>query len=177
MCPKSLLRLLLQSRTACIPSASCLGGIRMDSLEKLKPLALLLLRVAIGVIFIYHGYPKLFGHTRQAMDAFAHMGFPRYFAYISGVIEFFGGCLLVAGLFTRIAALLLAGEMAVALVQVHDIISQPRAVPHYEFPLALAVGSFALASLGAGLVSFDHALFPPGRARGSASPRKAKSRE
>ena len=60
----------------------------MESLEKLKPLALLLLRVALGVIFVYHGYPKLFTHTRQAMDGFVHMGFPGYFAYISGVIEF-----------------------------------------------------------------------------------------
>ncbi len=69
----------------------------MRSLEKLRPLALLLLRVALGVIFIYHGYPKLFGHTRQTMYAFAHMGFSPYFAYLAGVIEFFGGCLLDRG--------------------------------------------------------------------------------
>ena len=142
----------------------------MRNLEKLKPLALLLLRVAIGVIFIYHGYPKLFGHTRDAMQAFAHMGFPRYFAYISGVLEFFGGCMLIIGLFARIAGLLLAGEMAIALWRVHGIISHPRAVASYELPLLLAVGSFAIASLGAGLISFDHALF---RESGS-SPRKAK---
>jgi putative oxidoreductase len=145
----------------------------MESLEKLKPLALLLLRVALGVIFVYHGYPKLFTHTRQTMDAFGHMGFPAYFAYIAGVIEFFGGCLLIVGLFTRIAALLLAGEMAVALVQVHKILSEPRAVHNYEFPLTLAVGAFALAALGAGIVSFDHALF-----RGGRSPsRKSKSKD
>jgi putative oxidoreductase len=145
----------------------------MESLEKLKPLALLLLRVALGVIFIYHGYPKLFGHTRQTMDAFAHMGFPGYFAYLAGVIEFFGGCLLIAGLFTRIAGLLIAGEMAVALVQVHKILGDPRAVHNYEFPLVLAVAAFALASLGAGLMSFDHVLFRQGR---SPSPRKPKSK-
>jgi putative oxidoreductase len=143
----------------------------MQSLEKLKPLALLLLRVVLGVIFIYHGYPKLFGHTRQTMDAFVHMGFPPYFAYLAGVIEFFGGCLLVAGLFTRIAGLLIAGEMAVALVQVHKILQDPRAVHNYEFPLVLAVAAFTLASLGAGLVSFDHVLFREGR---SSSPRKPK---
>jgi putative oxidoreductase len=142
----------------------------MRNLEKLKPLALLLLRVAIGVIFIYHGYPKLFGHTREAMQAFAHMGFPRYFAYISGVIEFFGGCLLIAGLFARIAGLLLACEMAIALWRVHNLVSHPRAIAGYELPLLLAVGSFAIASLGAGLISFDHALFR----EGASSPRKAK---
>ena len=145
----------------------------MQGLEKLKPLALLLLRVALGVIFVYHGYPKLFGHTRQTMDAFSHMGFPPYFAYLSGVIEFFGGCLLIVGLFTRIAGLLIAAEMAVALVQVHKILENPRAVHNYEFPLALATAAFTLASLGAGLISFDHVLFRESR---SSSPRKPKSK-
>jgi len=145
----------------------------MQILEKLKPLALLLLRAALGVIFIYHGYPKLFGHTRQTMDAFAHMGFPPYFAYLAGVIEFFGGCLLIVGLFTRIAGLLIAAEMAVALVQVHKILEDPRAVHNYEFPLALAAAAFALASLGAGLISFDHVLFHEGR---SSAPRKSKAK-
>ncbi|HXU22111.1 MAG TPA: DoxX family protein [Verrucomicrobiae bacterium] len=135
----------------------------MRSLEKLKPVALLLLRIALGIIFIYHGYPKLFGHTRETMVAFSDMGFPRYFAYISGVVEFFGGCMLVLGLFARIAGLLLAGEMAIALWRVHGILSRPRAVGNYEFPLLLAVSAFAVASLGAGLISFDHALFREGR--------------
>jgi len=147
----------------------------MQGLEKLKPLALLLLRVTLGVIFIYHGYPKLFGHTRQTMDAFAHMGFPPYFAYLAGVIEFFGGCLLLIGLFTRIAGLLIAAEMAVALVQVQRILEAPRAVHNYEFPLVLAAAAFTLASLGAGLISFDHVLFHGGGGRSSA-PRKAKSK-
>ena len=140
----------------------------MRSLQKLEPLALLLLRVALGIIFIYHGYPKLFGHTHETVETFAHMGFPRYFAYIAGVIEFFGGCVLVLGLFARIAGLLLAGEMAIALWKVHGILSDPRAVGHYEFPLVLAVSCFAVASLGAGLISFDYVLFRVGRSSGKA---------
>jgi putative oxidoreductase len=146
----------------------------MHSLEKLKPLALLLLRFAFGVIFIYHGYPKLFGHTRQTMDAFAHMGFSPYLAYLAGIIEFFGGCLLIVGLFTRIAGLLIAGEMAVALVQVHKILEDPRAVHNYEFPLALATAAFTLATIGAGLISLDHVLFREGRA---SAPRKSKGKD
>jgi putative oxidoreductase len=145
----------------------------MHALEKLKPLGLLLLRVALGVIFIYHGYPKLFGHTRDAMQTFVHMGVPGYFVYIAGVVEFFGGCLLIVGLFTRIAGLLLAGEMAVGLWTVHKIISDPMAVQNYEFPLMLAVAAFALATVGAGLISFDQLLFHEGRS----SPRKSKTRE
>lgn len=135
----------------------------MQGLEKLKPLALLILRAALGVIFIYHGYPKLFGHTRETMQGFAHMGFPPYFAYIAGVIELFGGFMLLAGLFARIAGLLIAGEMAVAVVQVHHILSDPRAVQNYEFPLVLAAAAFAVATLGAGVISLDQALFHEGR--------------
>src|SRR5271154_347006 len=131
----------------------------METLERLKPLALLLLRLGLGIIFVFHGYPKLFTHTRETMQGFGHMGFPVYFAYIAGVFEFFGGLLLIAGLFTRIAGLLLAVEMAVALIKVHGMLSNPIAVESYQFPLALAVGSFALAATGAGLLSLDHAIF------------------
>lgn len=131
----------------------------MEGLEKLKPLALLLLRVGLGIIFISHGYPKLFTQLQHTTEAFAHMGFPAYFAYIAGVLEFFGGILLIVGLFTRVTGLLLAVEMAVALVKVHGMLANPMAVHNYEFPLALMVGSFALAGAGAGLISLDHAIF------------------
>jgi putative oxidoreductase len=134
----------------------------MQGMEKLKPLALLLLRLALGVIFATHGYPKLFTHTQEAMQAFVHMGFPSYFVYIAGVIEFFGGCLLIVGLFTRVAGLFLAAEMAVALVKVHGILSNPMKVDAYQFPLAMAVGAFALATFGAGLISLDQAVFGGG---------------
>jgi putative oxidoreductase len=145
----------------------------MKALEKLKPLALLLLRLGLGIIFVFHGYPKLFTHTREAMQGFAHMGFPVYFVYVAGVFEFFGGLCLILGLFTRIAGLLLAAEMSVALVKVHGMFSNPMAVDNYQFPLACAVGSFALAALGAGLLSLDHAVFA---SKGAAGPRKAKNK-
>jgi putative oxidoreductase len=145
----------------------------MRVLEKLKPLGLLLLRVALGVIFIYHGYPKLFGHTRDAMQSFAHLGFPGYFVYIAGVIEFFCGCMLIAGLFTRLAGLLLAAEMVVGLWGAHSIVSNPMAIRNYELPLVLAASTFALATVGAGLISFDQALFREGRL----SPQRSKSKD
>jgi putative oxidoreductase len=142
----------------------------MQSLEKLKPLALLLLRLALGAIFIHYGYPKLFVHTRESMQWFGQHGFPPYFAYVSGVLEVFGGMLLIVGLFTRIAGLLLAAEMAVALWKVHKIFSDPMAVPNYQFPLILFVSCFALAALGAGLFSFDEPIFQR-RGRPAGKPR------
>lgn len=131
----------------------------MQILEKLKPLALLLLRLGLGVIFIYHGYPKLFSHMHQTMQEFPRIGFPSYFALISGVVELFGGWLLILGLFTRVSALLLAGEMAIAIVRVHIPQGGVMMVSNYQFPLALAVGAFALATVGAGVISIDRAIF------------------
>jgi putative oxidoreductase len=145
----------------------------MESLDKLRPLALLLLRAALGIVFIYHGYPKLFGGTRQTMQMFGHFGFPSYFAVISGVLELFGGCLLIVGLFTRIAGLLLAGEMVVALWRVHHMFTDPMAVHNYELPMVLAGSAFALACLGAGAISVDRAVFGS-RGTGRAA-RKAKA--
>ena len=145
----------------------------MRNLEKLKPLALLLLRLGLGIIFVYHGYPKLFGNTRAAMQGFEHMGFPGYFAYVAGVIELFGGIMLIFGLFTRVAGLLLAGEMAVAIWRVHLPEGPITQVKNYEFPLALAVAAFALAAMGAGLISLDHAAFGDRRK----SPRKFKEKD
>lgn len=131
----------------------------MQTLERLRPLALLLLRLGLGLIFVYHGYPKLFTHTHEALQQFPRMGFPSYFVYVAGVVEFFGGWLLILGLFTRISALLLAGEMAIAIVRVHLPQGGVMAVGNYQFPLALAVGAFALVAVGAGAISFDRAIF------------------
>ena len=144
----------------------------MQVLGKLKPLALLLLRFGLGIIFVSHGYPKLFGHTQQWIGNFQHMGFPGYFAYVSGILEFFGGLLLMAGLFTQVAGLLLAVEMAIAIWRVHLPQGSVLAVHNYEFPLALAVGAFTLATVDAGILSIDHAIFG---SRGKA-PRRGKDK-
>jgi len=129
----------------------------MRALGRLKPVALLLLRWGLGLVFIFHGYPKLFTETDAYLQAFPRMGFPAYFAYVAGIVEFFGALLLFAGLFTRMAGLLLAGEMAIAIWKVH-LGKGVLAVDQYEFPLALAVAAFALAATGAGAFSLDRVL-------------------
>jgi len=145
----------------------------MLSLESLKPVALLLLRLALGIIFIFHGYPKLFTHTHETIQGFEHMGFPGYFAYIAGVFEFFGGLVIIFGIFTRIAGLLLFCEMAVALWRVHIPQGPITQVKNYEFPLILAAACFALATVGAGMISLDHVVFGDAR-RG---PRKGREKD
>lgn len=135
----------------------------MNSPEKLKPVALLLLRIALAVVFISHGYPKLFGHPKDMMPFFEHVGFPGFFVYLAGVIEFFGGFVLVLGLFTRIAGVLIAIEMAVAVVKVHLPQGPVTVTKNYEFPLVLCAAAFTLATVGAGMISLDHAIFGGGR--------------
>ena len=136
----------------------------MKFLNGLQPVGLLALRIALGIIFLYHGYPKL-AHLRgndEMQGFFVQHGLPGYFLYVAGVIETFGGGLLLLGLFTRGAALLLAIEMAVAIWKVHSVHGY-LAVNEYQFPLALATACFALATVGAGALSVDAFLFEGGR--------------
>jgi putative oxidoreductase len=133
----------------------------MKSLNAVQPLGLLVLRLALGLIFFSHGYPKL-AHSATGMQGFfVQHGLPGYFVYVAGVLEVFGGILLVLGLFTRGAALLLAIEMGVAIWKVHST-GGIYAVHDYEFPLAVLAGSFALATVGAGSLSLDQPLFEGG---------------
>ena len=138
----------------------------MKFLDSFRPIGLLALRIALGIIFVAHGYPKL-AHLRggaQMQNFFVEHGLPGYFLYISGVLEVFGGGLLLLGLFTRAAAVLLGLEMCVAIWKVHSVHGY-LAVHDYEFPLTLATACFALTTVGAGLISLDKPLFEWGRGR------------
>jgi putative oxidoreductase len=130
----------------------------MNRLEKVKPLALLLLRAGLGVIFVHAGYPKLFATSQQMLESFASLGFPSWMVYVAGVVELFGGALLLVGLFTRVAGLLLAGQMAIAIWTAH-LGKGILAVNEYQFPLALALAAFVLATTGAGMISLDYAIY------------------
>jgi len=127
-------------------------------LNTFRPLGLSILRVALALIFFTHGYPKL-AHTNPEMQAmFVQHGLQPQLVYVAGVLETFGGLLLLLGLFTRAAALLLAIEMCVAIVKVHSD-HGILAVHEYEFPLALAAACFTLVTTGAGTASVDRLLY------------------
>jgi putative oxidoreductase len=130
----------------------------MHFLDKLRPVSLLLLRFGFGVVFIYHGYPKLFSRVEFYQQAFERLGLPPWLSYVAGIIELFGGALLLVGLFTRPAALLLAAEFLFAMWKVH-LREGVLAVPEYEFALLVVGAALVLASTGAGPVSLDYAIF------------------
>ena len=129
----------------------------MKFLNSLQPFGLALLRVALALIFIYHGYPKLVRADAMMHQFFIQHGFPSYFVGLAGILECVGGALLLLGLFTRPAALLLAAEMLIAIWKV-KLVHGVFAVNEYQFELALAAACVALATVGAGTLSVDHVM-------------------
>jgi putative oxidoreductase len=115
----------------------------MNSLNRLQPLALLVMRLVLGAIMIAHGYHKVFGGFHHHMDMVGSLGLPHWLAYLSAGTEFFGGIGIVLGLFTRFFSLAFVIEMAVAIWKVH-FKNGLMGNGGYEFPLALATIAFAL---------------------------------
>jgi len=72
------------------------------------------LRIVFGLMFMQHGAQKLFAMfgREEAVELFSQMG-------LAGVLEFWGGLLIVLGLFTRPVAFVLSGQMAWAYFQAH----------------------------------------------------------
>lgn len=91
------------------------GGVGRFSRDQLVGTAYVILRIVCGVLFAFHGLQKLFGVFMAATampPAFSQL-------WIGGVIELVGGALIALGLFTRYAAFVCSGQMAVAYVQFH----------------------------------------------------------
>jgi len=130
-------------------------------LDRLHPLALLALRIVLGVIMVAHGSGKVFGGMSKHVGLVQHLGLPGWMAYLSAAAEFGGGILLIAGLLTRLSALAVLIDMMVAIAKVHWK-NGLRGQGGYEFPLALAAIAFALVFLGAGPISLDAIFFGRG---------------
>jgi putative oxidoreductase len=130
-------------------------------LDRLQPLALLVLRMVLGVIMMAHGHHKVFGDLSQHMGTVSRMGFPSWFAYLSAGTEFFGGIFIIAGLLTRLVGAAMTFEMMVAVIGVHlknGLVGNGG----YEFPLSLAAMSFALLFFGGGPIALDAVIWGRG---------------
>lgn len=84
--------------------------------SKWSPVLLSVLRIVAGFLYMAHGAQKLFGFPAPMQGGAPHMFTLIWFA---GVLEFFGGLLVMIGLFTRPVAFLLSGQMAVAYFMFH----------------------------------------------------------
>jgi putative oxidoreductase len=123
-------------------------------LDRMQPLALVILRLVLGVIMIGHGWQKVNGHLHEFAGHVASLGLPAWLGYVSAITEFGGGILLIAGLFTRCVAFAVLVDMIVAIARVHwkhGFMGNGG----YEFPLALWAIAFAVIFFGAGAISID----------------------
>jgi putative oxidoreductase len=124
-------------------------------------LALLVLRLAVGAVFIAHGAQKVFVYGFVGTSgSFADMGVPmaEVAGPVVGLVELIGGILLVIGLATRLVGAALAVNMIVATFLVHFSAGIFAAEGGYELTLLLGASAIALILSGAGRLSLDAAL-------------------
>ena len=125
--------------------------------EKNIDRAMLLLRLVLGVIFIAHGYQKVFTYGFSGVTtSFAQTGipFPSLVAPLIAILELVGGIALLFGAFTRVVAILIACEMLGAIIFVHAKAGffNPKG---FEYPLSNFAMLVAVALIGAGAYSID----------------------
>lgn len=121
---------------------------------------LLLIRLVLGIIFIAHGWQKVFTYGMSGVgENFVQMGIPLGAALgpVVSLVELLGGVAILLGLFTRAAAVGVASVMVGAIVFAH-LPAGFFAPNGYEFPLMLMVTAAALAVLGGGAYSADAVL-------------------
>jgi putative oxidoreductase len=120
-----------------------------------------LLRIVAALLFLEHGTQKLFGFPHGQ----PYVGFPNFSMLgIAGMLEVAGGILLLLGLFTRVTAFILCGEMAVAYYRAH--------LPRDWFPIRnlgeitvmLCFFFLYLVFAGPGPISVDNLLSTPKKA-------------
>jgi putative oxidoreductase len=128
-------------------------------------LALLALRVVVGLLFVGHGAQKLFGMfggggLEGTAGMFDSIGLrPGWLhARAAGTAEFLGGALIALGLFTPFAAAALIGVMTAAIITVHAPNGIWNTNQGYEFNVVMVAAVFALAGVGAGSWSLDNAF-------------------
>jgi putative oxidoreductase len=130
---------------------------RSFPLARFAPQFLSILRIAAAFMFMLHGTGKLFHFPADPSMPPMQLAVGSQ-PWIAGVLECFGGFLLLIGLFTRPVAFLLSGEMAVAYFQVHAPRSFFPTINHGE---AAALFSFVwlyFSAAGPGPWSVDAAM-------------------
>jgi putative oxidoreductase len=135
------------------------------------------IRVVTGLVFLMHGYTKVFVWGFEGTAAgFGQMGIPlaNVMGPFVGLLELLGGLALIIGLATRWLSIPLAVTMVVAILQVH--LAKGFFAPEgYEFPLTLLGGLVGLALAGGGALAVDNLLAarrsaPAARRTGTARP-------
>ena len=119
-----------------------------------SPRLLSILRMVTAILFMQHGLQKLFGFPGDQAAT------PEILSLIgiAGILELFGGFLLLIGLFTRPVSFLLSGEMAVAYFMVHASQSYWPMLNHGELAVLYCFVFLYLAAAGGGAWSVDRLI-------------------
>src|SRR5690348_1757570 len=123
-------------------------------LQRWQPQLLAILRIVVGLLFVEHALIKLAGFPPGGKPGLQEVG---SFLWIAGVIELVTGALVTLGLFTRLAAFIAAGEMAVAYWMVHAKMGFYPAVNMGEAAILFCFVFLYLAAAGPGAWSLDGA--------------------
>lgn len=128
-----------------------------------RDFGLLILRIGIGVMFMTHGWPKITGGTEMWTGIGESMGnlgisfAPIFWGFMAAFAEFFGGLLLVLGLFFRITNFLLVFTMIVAAIA-H--LKGDDGFGGASHAIEAGILFFSLIFIGPGRFSLDEKLFP-----------------
>jgi putative oxidoreductase len=131
-------------------------------LSRWQPQLLAILRIVVGLLFLEHALIKLAGFPPEGKPGLQDVG---SFLWIAGVIELVTSVLVTLGLFTRLAAFIAAGEMAVAYWTVHAKTSFYPAVNMGEAEIIYCFVFLYLAAAGAGPWSIDSTRMKNARIR------------
>ena len=123
-------------------------------LSRWQPQLLAILRIIVGLLFLEHALIKLVGFPPGGKPGLQDVG---SFFWIAGVIELVTSVLVILGLFTRLAAFVAAGEMAVAYWMIHAKMGMYPAVNMGEGAILFCFVFLYLAAAGAGAWSIDEA--------------------
>ena len=135
----------------------------LTSLNKHRHIGLLILRIGLGCMFLFHGAPKLFGGPEKweqigmAMQTLGIGFIPTFWGLLAAISEFIGGVCLILGLFFRPACILLTITMMVAAIS-HLSRGDGLAGASHAIEVGIVFLSFIL--IGAGKYSLDEKLNP-----------------
>jgi putative oxidoreductase len=124
-----------------------------------QSVALGLIRMFVGLVFVLHGLQKLFVyHYAGVVGLFHQIGIPApaMSAALAITAELGGGLLLLTGLYTRLAAIPVGFTMFVAITQVHFHAGFFAQNGGFEYPLTLLVTNLALIIGGSGAFALDN---------------------
>jgi putative oxidoreductase len=125
-------------------------------IEKVQPIALLIARIVVGVVFFVNGWEKFADvHGTTAYFKSAHVPFPGVSTIVIATLETVGGVALALGLLLPVFGTLLMLDMLGAIVFVHAKNGFWVSKDGYEFVMTLAAASLALAFSGGGALAAD----------------------